>query len=73
MNKRDQQLLDKQFRRLSPSAPNAAVIALTMVAVFIGGIFLGSAVSASEKVPSQAVSNDTVTGIFASLKAPLRP
>ena len=71
MNQRDQELLDKQLRWLRPSPPNAGVMVLAIVAVFVAGITLGGTVFAHESDPMQIVSNDATAAIYAVKDAPL--
>jgi hypothetical protein len=44
MDRRDQELLDKQMRRLSPSRNNGVIVVL-LTAMFLVGMTLGSVVS----------------------------
>jgi hypothetical protein len=71
MNRRDQQLLKKQFRWLNPSPPNPGVIVLAMAGVFVSGIFLGGSLFGPEREPIQIVSNDATAANFPSNGAPL--
>ena len=52
MDRRDQELLDKQMRRLSPPR-NDGVIAVMLAAMFLVGITLGSVLSPHESAPTQ--------------------
>jgi hypothetical protein len=68
MDQRDQLLLDKQFRWLRPTSPNLGVVALTMLTVFVGGIFFGGAVYPAERNPVQPLGASTAeTGGASSL------
>jgi hypothetical protein len=66
MNRRDQELLNKQFRWLSPSPRSDGVMILAMVTLFFAGIVLGGAVVAHESGPMQIASNDTTAAISPS-------
>jgi hypothetical protein len=57
MNRYDQELLDKQTRRLSPPR-NEGVIALMLAAMFLVGITLGSVLSPHKSEPVQIASMD---------------
>jgi hypothetical protein len=55
MDRRDQELLDKQMRRLS--APrNDGVIAVMLAVMFVVGMTLGSVLSAHQSEPTQIAS-----------------
>jgi hypothetical protein len=57
MDRRDQELLDKQMRNLS--APrNDGVIAVLLAAMFLVGMTLGSVLSAHQSEPIQIASMD---------------
>jgi hypothetical protein len=57
MNRRDQELLDKEMRRLTPPR-NDGVIAVMLAAMFLVGMTLGGVLSAhqSESEPIQIAS-----------------
>jgi hypothetical protein len=55
MDQRDQELLDKQMRRLSPPR-NDGAIAMMLAAMFLVGISLGGFLSAHESEPIQIAS-----------------
>jgi len=57
MNRRDQELLDKQMRRLTPPR-NEGAIAVMLVAMFLVGMTLGSALSPHKSAPTQIASMD---------------
>jgi len=57
MDRRDQELLDKQMRRLSPPR-NEGVIAVMLVAMFLVGMAFGSALSPDKSEPIQIASMD---------------
>ena len=57
MNRYDQELLDKQTRRLSPPR-NEGVIAVMLAAMFLVGITLGSVLSPHKSEPVQIASMD---------------
>jgi hypothetical protein len=55
MDRRDQELLDKQMRRLTPPR-NDSVIAVMLAAMFLVGMALGSVLSAHQSEPIQIAS-----------------
>jgi hypothetical protein len=57
MDKRDQELFDKQMRRLSPPR-NDGAIAVMLAAMFLVGMALGSVLSPHESAPTQIASLD---------------
>jgi hypothetical protein len=57
MDRRDQELLDKQMRRLSP-ARNDGAIAVMLAAMFLVGMTLGSVLSEPKTEPIQIASID---------------
>ncbi len=56
-DRRDQELLDKQMRRLTPPR-NDGVIAMMLAAMFLVGTTLGSVLSAHKTEPIQIASID---------------
>jgi hypothetical protein len=56
MDRRDQELLDKQMRRLSPPR-NDGVIAVMLAAMFLVGVALGGVLSPHDE-PIQIASMD---------------
>jgi hypothetical protein len=61
MNRRDQELLEKQLHGLTAAPRNDGVLMLAALAVFFAGIALGGFLYAftSEPGPIQIASNDT--------------
>jgi hypothetical protein len=57
MDRRDQELLDKQMRRLTPPR-NDGVIAMVLAAMFLVGMTLGSVLSEHKTEPIQIASMD---------------
>ena len=57
MNRRDQELLDKQMLRLSPPQNDGAIVVL-LAAMFVVGMTLGSALSPHQSEPIQIASMD---------------
>ena len=57
MDRRDQELLDKQMRRLTPPQ-NGGVIAVLLAAMFLVGMTLGGALSEHKTEPIQIASMD---------------
>jgi hypothetical protein len=55
MDRRDQELLDKQMRRLTPPR-NGGAIAAMLAATFLVGMAIGSALSPHERAPPQIAS-----------------
>jgi len=55
MNRHDQELLDKQMRRLTPPR-HEGVIAVMLAAMFLVGMTLGSVLSPHESAPTQIAS-----------------
>jgi hypothetical protein len=57
MNRRDQELLDKQMARLTPPR-NEGAIALMLAAMFLVGVTLGGVLSPHQSAPIQVASLD---------------
>jgi hypothetical protein len=57
MNRRDQELLDKQMARLTPPR-HEGVIAVMLAAMFLVGMTLGSVLSPHQSAPTQIASLD---------------
>ena len=55
MDRRDQELLDKQMRRLSPPQ-NEGVIVVMLATMFLVGMALGGVLSPHESEPTQIAS-----------------
>ena len=55
MDRRDQELLDKQMARLTPPG-NEGAIALMLAAMFLVGVTLGSVLSPQISAPTQIAS-----------------
>ena len=55
MNRRDEELLDKQMRRLTPPR-HEGVIALMLAVMFLVGMTLGSVLSPHKSEPTQIAS-----------------
>jgi energy-converting hydrogenase Eha subunit F len=62
MNQRDQELLDKQMRRLSPPR-NEGLIGVMLAVMFLVGMTLGSVLTPHQSAPTQIASTQ-----FASLE-----
>jgi len=54
MNRRDRELLNKQFGRLTPRPRNSGVLVLAILGVFFAGVALGGSLSAYENKPVSA-------------------
>ncbi len=63
MDRRDQELLAKQLRGVSPPQRNNGVMALTLLAVFSTGVALGGVLFAYQSEPMKIASNDAVPAI----------
>jgi hypothetical protein len=57
MDRRDQELLDRQMGRLTPPR-NDGAIAVMLAAMFLVGMTLGSVLSPHESEPTQIASMD---------------
>jgi hypothetical protein len=57
MDRRDQELLDKEMRRLTPPR-NDGVIAVLFIAMFLVGMTVGSVLSEPKTEPIQIASMD---------------
>ena len=57
MDRRDQELLDKQMRRLTPPR-NDGAIAVMLATMFLVGMTLGSVLSPHQSAPTQIASID---------------
>ncbi len=55
MDRHDQELLDKQMRRLKPSR-NEGAIAVMLAVMFLVGMALGSVLSPHQNAPTQIAS-----------------
>jgi hypothetical protein len=55
MNRYDQELLEKQMRRLTPPT-NEGVIAVLLAVMFLVGMTLGSVLSPQQSAPTQIAS-----------------
>jgi hypothetical protein len=56
MNRRDQELLDKQFRWLRPEPRHEGVMIVALVAVFLAGIAVGGRVVAYDNAATHIAS-----------------
>jgi len=63
MNRREQELLAKQLRWLSPSPRSDGVMILGIVAAFVAGITLAGVLFAHESDLVQTGSNDAMAAI----------
>ena len=57
MNRRDQELLDKQMARLTPPR-HEGIITVMLAAMFLVGMTLGSVLSPHQSAPTQIASLD---------------
>jgi hypothetical protein len=60
MNRRDQELLDKQLHGLSSAPRSDGILMLAILAVFFAGIAIGGFLYAYAEKPVQIAANDTV-------------
>ena len=58
MDQRDQELLDKQMRAISPAPRRDGVVIVTVLMVF--GMTLGGMLAGSASEPTRVAMNDTV-------------
>ncbi|HML06716.1 MAG TPA: hypothetical protein VK430_01115 [Xanthobacteraceae bacterium] len=73
MNRRDQELLDKQLRRLDPPRHDGTII-LMVVATFFAGLIIGGVISAHEGEPMRIASNDATAAFpIANVPPPSTP
>jgi hypothetical protein len=70
MNQRDQELLDKQLRRLNPPRSDGVMI-LAILAVFFAGMALGGFLFPYKSEAMPIASNDATPGILHPNGAPL--
>ena len=71
MNRRDQELLDKQLRGLYRPPRNDGVLVLAILAMFFAGMTLGGFLTAYKSEPMQIASNDATPMISLPNGAPL--
>jgi len=64
MTRRDRELLNKQFRWLSPNPQNNGVLILAILGVFFAGIALGGSLSAHESKPVRVSPKASVISSF---------
>ena len=57
MDRRDQELLEKQMGRIAPSPRTNGVIILAILAVFFGGMALGGSLFGNNSGPTLIASN----------------
>lgn len=60
MDQRDQELLDKQMRAISPAPRRDGVVIVTVLMVFLAGMTLGGMLAGSASEPTRVAMNDTV-------------
>jgi hypothetical protein len=70
MDQRDQELLDKQLRRLTPTPRNDGVMVLAILAVFFGGMALGGFVVAYKSQPTRFAANNAPSAMSFPTGAP---
>jgi hypothetical protein len=72
MDRRDQELLDKQLRRVTPAPRNDGTMILAIVAVFVAGMTLGGYLAANHSAPMQVAADDTAAGAQPSTPPTMR-
>ena len=60
MDQRDQELLDKQMRAISPAPRRDGVVIVTVLMAFLAGMTLGGMLAGSASEPTRVAMNDTV-------------
>jgi hypothetical protein len=60
MDQRDQELLDKQMRAISPAPRRDGVIIATVLMIFLAGMTVGGLLVGSANEPTRVAINDTV-------------
>ncbi len=70
MDQRDQDLLDRQLRKLAPPRHDGLLI-LTVVAMFFIGMTLGGFLSARESPALQVAANDIAATVYPQGPPPL--
>ena len=65
MDRRDQELLDKQLRTVAPAHRRDGLMILAIVAVFFSGMVLGGTLFSEQSKPSLLAANTTTTGMAA--------
>lgn len=60
MDQRDQELLDKQMRAISPAPRRDGVVIVTVLMVFLAGMTLGGMLAGLASEPTRVAMNDTV-------------
>ena len=63
MDQRDQELLDKQLRRLHPSPLSDGVMVFAFLVAFLTSMALGGFLFGYESEPTQIASNDVMPAI----------
>jgi hypothetical protein len=70
MNRRDQELLDKQLHGVTVAPRHEGVIMLAILAIFFAGIALGGFLYAYTSKPVQLAANDTLAAFSGMQAAP---
>ena len=60
MDQRDQELLDKQMRAISPAPRRDGVVIVTVLMVFLAGMTVGGMLAEFSDEPTRVAMNDTV-------------
>jgi len=64
MTRRDRELLNKQFRWMTPKPRSNGALILAIAGVFLAGILLGGSLSAHESKPLPVAPKVSVAGSF---------
>jgi hypothetical protein len=66
MDRHDQDLLDKQMRRITPSPRGDGAMGLALVAVFLAGMTLGTFMAVYRTKPARFASNEAMAALSPS-------
>jgi hypothetical protein len=69
MNLRDRELLDKQFRWLSPAPRNDGLMIFAVVGVFLAGVTLGGTMFAHKNEPARPALNGVLAAVSPGVPA----
>jgi hypothetical protein len=69
MNRRDRELLDKQFRWLSPAPRHGGVMVFAVVGVFFAGVTLGGIMFTHRSEPVRTALNGVLAAVSPGVPA----
>jgi hypothetical protein len=72
MDRRDEELLDKQVGRFQPAPRSDGVMIFAVLAVFLVGMSVGGLIAEKTEL-ARIASNDTMTGRFIPSGTPVSP